>query len=352
VLGGAPNRFIAARLRDASAHTIAAMEFKQFDLHGKVAIVTGGNGGIGLGIARGLASSRAQTWRLPGRNADKTAKAVKELEGLGVRSVGLERRRGRRRPGGSRWRPRTRSPRWVEFDILIANAGTNFRKRPEEYSLSEWHRIVDTNLNHVFTCAQAVHPEFKRRGGGKIVTIGSMASIFGFDVARFMRRPRWSCSRRRCSAPECCLWPRRARLRVSWTTPPLVRRINRGNVEAEDAGHRADGHDLAATAALELGCTAWAQVKTLVRFVSTMRCHFGQRILLGRACGNSCPAFAIKMSTPPNAETVSWDHLLHLAVVDHVDVQPTLRTPSPSSSLTALAVLSALRPATATSAPD
>jgi 2-deoxy-D-gluconate 3-dehydrogenase len=68
-------------------------------------------------------------------------------------------------------------------DILIANAGTNFRKRPEEYSLTEWHRIVDTNLTSVFTCAQAVHPEFKRRGGGKIVTIGSMASIFGFDVA-------------------------------------------------------------------------------------------------------------------------------------------------------------------------
>ena len=64
------------------------MEFKQFDLHGKVAIVTGGNGGIGLGIARGLAQSGADV-AVAGRNADKTAKAVAELEGLGVRSVGL-----------------------------------------------------------------------------------------------------------------------------------------------------------------------------------------------------------------------------------------------------------------------
>src|SRR5260370_7247914 len=68
-------------------------------------------------------------------------------------------------------------------DILIADAGTDVRRGHEEYSLAEWDRIVDMNLTSVFTCAQAVHPEFKRRGGGKIVTIGSMASIFGFDVA-------------------------------------------------------------------------------------------------------------------------------------------------------------------------
>jgi 2-deoxy-D-gluconate 3-dehydrogenase len=156
------------------------MEFKQFDLQGKVAIVTGGNGGIGLGIARGLAQAGADV-AVAGRNADKTARAVAELEALGVRSVGL----------GVDVVDASQVQRMVQdtlaalggVDILIANAGTNFRKRPEEYSLTDWHRIVDTNLTSVFTCAQAVHPEFKRRGGGKIVTIGSMASIFGFDVA-------------------------------------------------------------------------------------------------------------------------------------------------------------------------
>ena len=61
-----------------------------FDLHGKVAIVTGGNGGIGLGIARGLAQAGADV-AVAGRNADKTAQAVSELEGLGVRSIGLSR---------------------------------------------------------------------------------------------------------------------------------------------------------------------------------------------------------------------------------------------------------------------
>ena len=156
------------------------MEFKQFDLHGKVAIVTGGNGGIGLGIARGLAQAGADV-AVAGRNADKTAQAVSELEGLGVRSIGLS----------VDVVDDSQVQRMVRdtlaalggVDILVANAGTNFRKRPEEYELAEWHKIVDTNLTSVFTCAQAVHPEFKRRGGGKILTIGSMASIFGFDVA-------------------------------------------------------------------------------------------------------------------------------------------------------------------------
>jgi 2-deoxy-D-gluconate 3-dehydrogenase len=68
-------------------------------------------------------------------------------------------------------------------DILIANAGTNVRKQPDEYTLSDWHHIVDTNLTSVFASCQAVYPRMKERGGGKIVTIGSMASIFGFDVA-------------------------------------------------------------------------------------------------------------------------------------------------------------------------
>ena len=68
------------------------------------------------------------------------------------------------------------------LDILVANAGINIRKPPQDYSVEEWHRIVDTNLTSVFECCQAAYPQMKRRGGGKIVTIGSMTSIFGFDV--------------------------------------------------------------------------------------------------------------------------------------------------------------------------
>ena len=151
-----------------------------FDLHGKVAIVTGGNGGIGLGIARGLAHAGADIC-VAGRNEDKTATAVAELQGLGVRAIGV--RVDVLDEADIQKMVADTIQALGGVDIVVANAGTTIRKQPEEYSLAEWHRIVDTNLTGVFACCTAAYPEFKRRGGGKIVTIGSMASIFGFDVA-------------------------------------------------------------------------------------------------------------------------------------------------------------------------
>jgi 2-deoxy-D-gluconate 3-dehydrogenase len=156
------------------------MENTQFDLHGRVAIVTGGNGGIGLGIAQGLAQAGADI-AIAGRNDEKTAAAVEQLRGFEVRAIGLH----------VDVLDEAQVQKMVTdtvaelggLDILVANAGINIRKDPQSYSLAEWHQIVDTNLTGIFACCQAVYPELKRRGGGKILTIGSMASIFGFDVA-------------------------------------------------------------------------------------------------------------------------------------------------------------------------
>jgi 2-deoxy-D-gluconate 3-dehydrogenase len=147
-----------------------------FDLSGKVAIVTGGNGGIGLGIARGLAKAGADV-AIAGRNQDKTTAAVAEL---GDRCFGL-RCDVCDESDVQRMVAQT-VERFGGLDILVANAGTNVRKLPQSYALEEWHHIVDTNLTSVFTCSQAAYPEMVRRGGGKILTIGSMTSIFGFDM--------------------------------------------------------------------------------------------------------------------------------------------------------------------------
>jgi len=150
-----------------------------FDLKGKAALVTGGNGGIGLGIARGLAQAGADIV-VAGRNEAKNAAAVAALKALGGRAIGMavdvnEGAQVKHMVAGA-------VKAFGGLDILVANAGINLRKPPQDYTVDEWHRIMDTNLTSVFTCCQAVYPEMQRRGGGKIVTIGSMTSIFGFDV--------------------------------------------------------------------------------------------------------------------------------------------------------------------------
>lgn len=153
---------------------------RAFDLTGKVAIVTGGNGGIGLGMARGLAEAGASTL-IAARNADKSAAALAALQALSpnVGSVEvdvLDQASIARMIAAA-------IERFGRLDILIANAGTNVRKPPESYSADEWSAVLDINLRGTFWCAQAAYPHMKRVGGGKIITIGSMTSIFGASFA-------------------------------------------------------------------------------------------------------------------------------------------------------------------------
>ncbi len=147
-----------------------------FDLSGKVAVVTGGNGGIGFGMARGLAEAGSAVV-VAGRNADKSARAVKELQALGAKAVAMEVDLVDeasvialvKRVAGELGR----------VDILVNNAGTNIRKAPQDLSLDEWHHVMDTNLTSAFLLSKAAYPHMKRIGGGKIINIGSMMSIFG-----------------------------------------------------------------------------------------------------------------------------------------------------------------------------
>ena len=151
-----------------------------FDLSGKAAIVTGGNGGIGLGIARGLVRAGANV-AVAGRNREKNEAAVGELTGLrdgGAVALDVD-VTDEGQVGGMVART---VEQFGRLDILVNNAGIGIRKRPEEYSLEEFERIVDTNLTAVFLGCRAAYPEMKR-AGGKIVNIGSMASLFGHTFA-------------------------------------------------------------------------------------------------------------------------------------------------------------------------
>lgn len=151
-----------------------------FDLSGRVAIVTGGNGGIGFGMARGLANAGAAVV-VAGRNSVKNATAVAELEALGAKASAVE--VDVAREASCRAMIAFAVERFGRLDILINNAGTNIRKPPQEYSLAEWSEVVNVNLTSAFICSQAAYPEMKKAGGGKIINIGSMTSIFGVPFA-------------------------------------------------------------------------------------------------------------------------------------------------------------------------
>jgi 2-dehydro-3-deoxy-D-gluconate 5-dehydrogenase len=147
-----------------------------FDLSGRVAIVTGGNGGIGLGMAKGLAAAGAAVV-VAARDQEKSAAAVGELEALGAKAAALA--VDVTDEASCRAMVDQTAARFGRLDVLVNNAGTNLRKQPEEYSLEEWRMILETNLTSAFMCSQAAYPAMKQAGGGKIIMIGSMMTIFG-----------------------------------------------------------------------------------------------------------------------------------------------------------------------------
>jgi 2-dehydro-3-deoxy-D-gluconate 5-dehydrogenase len=152
-----------------------------FDLTGKVAIVTGGNGGIGLGMAQGLAQAGAKI-AVVGRNAEKSALAAQQLaDEAKVETLVVTADLGQ-----ADQIERVAAEvldRFGRIDILFNNAGINIRKPPQELTLDDWRTVLDVNLTSAFLLSKAVYPAMKRAGGGKIINIGSMTSIFGSSFA-------------------------------------------------------------------------------------------------------------------------------------------------------------------------
>jgi len=153
-----------------------------FDLAGRVALVTGGNGGIGLGMAEGLAAAGAAVM-VAGRNRAKNEAALARLKALTPHADAVE--ADVTREADCRAMVERTVDRFCSLTILVNNAGTNIRKRPEELSLAEWRSILETNLTSAFMVSQAAYPAMRRAGFGKIVNTGSMMSIFatGFHAA-------------------------------------------------------------------------------------------------------------------------------------------------------------------------
>ena len=152
------------------------MAANPFDLTGRVALVTGGNGGIGLGMARGMAKAGAAIM-IAARNQAKSAAAVAELTALGAKAEALE--VDVADPAACRAMVETTKDRLGRLDVLVNNAGIARGGLPQAISLEDWSAVLQTNLTAAMVASQAAHPIMRAQGGGKIINIGSMYSIFG-----------------------------------------------------------------------------------------------------------------------------------------------------------------------------
>jgi 2-dehydro-3-deoxy-D-gluconate 5-dehydrogenase len=156
-----------------------------FDLSGKTAIVTGGNGGIGLGIAEGLADAGANLV-IAARNIQKTKQVVTSFQDRGFRCIGVN--CDVSELGQINATVESTLKEYGSVDILVNNAGisgisgTSPAQEVEQIDESIWDQVMDVNLKGVMRFSQSVYPHMKAAGGGKIINIGSMYSIFGSAV--------------------------------------------------------------------------------------------------------------------------------------------------------------------------
>ena len=148
-----------------------------FELEGKVAIVTGGNRGIGKAIARGFATMGVNLI-LVARDSVKTAEAAQEVRNeFGIRVLAVKVDVQQEQEINTMVAEALDA--FGRIDILVNNAGGNIRKMPQDYLIAEWNEVLNTNLRSAFLCSKAVYPAMKETGSGKVINIGSMTSIFG-----------------------------------------------------------------------------------------------------------------------------------------------------------------------------
>lgn len=149
----------------------------QFRLDGRVALVTGGSGGLGQVFCRALAGAGADV-ALLGRNMELAQKAADSIASeMARRTLAVE---------GDVTEPeqvqlavaRVRDELGA-LDILVNSAGVNVRKPSVDFSLEDWRRVVDINLTGTFLCSQAAAPSMIAAGRGRIINLASMLALVG-----------------------------------------------------------------------------------------------------------------------------------------------------------------------------
>jgi NAD(P)-dependent dehydrogenase (short-subunit alcohol dehydrogenase family) len=152
-----------------------------FSMDGKVAVVTGGNRGIGRAIARALAEAGASV-AIAARDEDRSAPVVTELESLGRRATSVRTDVTNRDEVNAMVSEVTRQ--LGPIDVLVNNAGIGFHADALTLSDQDWQRLFATNLDGVWKASQVVGAGMVQRGHGSIINIGSISGLI-------INRPQW-----------------------------------------------------------------------------------------------------------------------------------------------------------------
>jgi NAD(P)-dependent dehydrogenase (short-subunit alcohol dehydrogenase family) len=152
-----------------------------FSLTGKVAVVTGGNRGLGRAFAHALGEAGASIAILA-RDGDKNAEVVAELVGKGITAAAFE---GDVSSHAAVERAAEEiTSAYDRVDVLINNAGTCIHRPALEVTQEEWNQVIDVNLTGVWNGCQVFGSRMIDAGGGVIVNVGSMS-------AQIVNRPQW-----------------------------------------------------------------------------------------------------------------------------------------------------------------
>lgn len=150
---------------------------KQFDLSGKVAVVTGGSKGLGLAMAAGLASAGASVM-LVNRNAEEGIQAAKDLTAdYGVKAISFSADIGEARQTEAMVKAAIDA--FGKIDILINSAGINIRGPIDEISPEDFAKVMHVNVTGTWLCSRAVTPSMKKNGSGKIINLASTLGLVG-----------------------------------------------------------------------------------------------------------------------------------------------------------------------------
>ncbi|WP_235934704.1 SDR family NAD(P)-dependent oxidoreductase [Candidatus Laterigemmans baculatus] len=150
---------------------------QQFDLSGRVAVVTGGSKGLGAAMAAGLASAGARTV-LVSRNEAEVRETARQLAAdYGTESIGLA---GDITAAEDVERVVEQSiERMGTLDILVNNAGINLRGAIEELSFEEFRRVQSINVDGMWLMTRAAVPHLKQAGRGRIINMASTLGLVG-----------------------------------------------------------------------------------------------------------------------------------------------------------------------------